>query len=72
MDCPISKYLYTEARFLAKYVGHGGELPSLQHRTHAFSEKEVADVIQFVLSEKNCSGLAWGSKSHITAEGKIY
>jgi hypothetical protein len=61
--------MFTEARYLAKYIGPGASPPTMHYRTLSFSKTDLLDVINFVLSERNCSGLSWGCKTHVTAEG---
>jgi len=70
MGVSVSWYLHTESRFLAKYIGPGGDLPALPYRTLTFSDNELTEVLAFICAKKNISGLAWGSHEFLTSEGE--
>ena len=52
MGISVSWYLYTESRFVAKYIGPGVDLPDLPYRTLTFSENELTEVLSFICAKK--------------------
>ena len=68
----ISRYLFTEARIYGRAYGPGADTPNIKIKTLAFTETELQNVVQFVLSSENSTGIAWGEKFFTTTEGQQY
>ena len=68
--CNISHHIFHRARLHAKANGPGVEMPEMKFKALSFTETQLREVVQFIVSPENTSSLAWGEKEYATAEGQ--
>ena len=62
----ISRYLFTEARIYGRAYGPGADTPNIKIKTLAFTDTELQNIVQLVLSSENSTGKKRGRPKEIS------